>query len=300
MKESFANIGLAKLCEWFGVTRQAYYQNNWNAIEVGMEDELILKEVKSIRKFHPRMGTRKLYLKLQKFMLEHQIKKGRDALFDLLATNNLLIKKRKRKVHTTNSFHWLKKFPNLVKDIIPTDPNRLWVSDITYWKINNEQFIYISFITDAFSHKIVGFHAADNLAAIETVMALEMAINQINDFEFNELIHHSDRGVQYCSNDYVKILNKNKIKISMTENGDPYENAVAERINGILKDEYLYNYNVNNLTEAREKLNEAVWLYNNDRPHNSVGNLIPNQVHSGKVKTEKLWKNYNSMKVTNK
>lgn len=292
MKNSFSHIGLAKLCGWFGITRQAYYQNSWKAIDVSIEDELILKEVKSIRKLHPRLGTRKLYVKLQDFMYAHQIKKGRDALFDLLAANNLLVKKRKRKVHTTNSFHWLKKYPNLIKDFTPKASNQLWVSDITYWKINNGKFIYLSFITDAFSHKIVGFHVADNLSAIETVIALETAVKQLRVDKKNELIHHSDRGVQYCSHEYVKVLNKANIKISMTENGDPQENAIAERINGILKEEYLSTYDVNNLFEATEKLKEAVWLYNNDRPHNSIGNLTPNQVHNQNIKTERLWKNY--------
>lgn len=296
MKETFSHIGLATLCGWFGITRQAYYQNSWNAIDVSIEEELILKEVIKIRKSHPRLGTRKLYIMLQEFMTEHFIKKGRDALFDLLAANNLLVKKRKRKVYTTNSFHWLKKYPNQIKSFTPIASNQLWVSDITYWKISNGQFIYISFITDAFSHKIVGWHVADNLAAIETIIALKMAVNQIKDNQNYELIHHSDRGVQYCSHDYVKILNKNNIKISMTENGDPYENAIAERINGIIKEEYLYNYTVNNLFEAIEKLKEAVWLYNNERPHNSISNLTPNQVHDKNLNSEKLWKNYKKTK----
>lgn len=290
MKKTFPQLGLAKLCGWFGVTRQAYYQNSWRAIDVSIEDELILKEVQKIRKLHPRMGGKKLHLKLHDFMLEHQIKKGRDALFDLLAANNLLVKKRKRKMRTTNSFHWMKKYPNLIKGFVPTAPNQLWVSDITYWKIKTGKFVYISFITDAFSRKIVGSHAADSLDAIETAMALEMAVYKRKEND-SELIHHSDRGVQYCSGTYVKILKNNKIKISMTENGDPYENALAERVNGILKDEYLLNYTVNNLTEAVEKLKEAVCLYNTDRPHNSIGNYTPEQVHSENIKFEKLLKN---------
>lgn len=296
MKDLYSNMALAKLCKWFGITRQAYYKFNKQIVKESVEEELILKEVANIRKLHPRMGTRKLYLKLQDFMNEHQIKKGRDALFNLLANNKMLIKKRKRKVYTTNSFHWLKKYPNLIKNFTPTKPNQVWVSDITYWKINNEKFVYISFITDAFSHKIVGFHVADNLAAIETIMALDMAINELNN-KPNELTHHSDRGVQYCSGNYVKKLENNSIKISMTENSDPYENAIAERINGILKDEYLYNYQVDNLFEATNKLKEAVDLYNNDRPHNSVGNYTPNQVHNGDVEPKQLWKNYYKAKI---
>ena len=132
MKNSFPHIGLAKLCGWFGITRQAYYQNNWRAIDVGIEEELVLKQAKAIRKYHSRMGTRKLYQKLEPFILEHQIKMGRDALFDLLSANHMLVRRRKRKVQTTQSHHWLRKYPNLIRDFVPTAPNQRWVSDITY------------------------------------------------------------------------------------------------------------------------------------------------------------------------
>jgi len=294
MKNIFPHIAIATLCGWFGITRQAYYQSNWNAESKSIEQELILKEVIKIRKKHPRMGVRKLYKKLSFFKSKHRIKMGRDALFDLLSSNNLLIKKRKRRVQTTQSFHWLKKYPNLVKDFIPSAVNKLWVSDITYWKIENGKFIYISLITDAFSHKIVGFHVAESLRSIETRKALKMALHILSKEEKSniELIHHSDRGVQYCSHQYVKLLKKYKIKISMTESGDPRENAIAERINGILKEEYLYDYIVNNIKEAKKILNEVVKLYNEDRPHNSIENLTPNQVHIENIKRKKLWKNY--------
>ncbi len=294
MKKEFAHIGLAKLCGWFGITRQAYYQNSWRTSEISIEEDLILNEVLEIRKYHSRMGTRKLYEKLEPFMREHQIKMGRDALFDLLAANNLLVRKRKRKVKTTQSFHWLRKYPNLIREFIPTGINQLWVSDITYWKINGD-FVYISFITDAFSHKIVGYHVADTLESVETIKALKMAILGLNVSKTEEtcqLIHHSDRGVQYCHHEYVKLLNKNNIKISMTENGDPLENAVAERINGIMKDEYLQDYDVVSIEQAKDALCFAVELYNTDRPHNSISNLTPDMVHNNNTATERLWKNY--------
>jgi len=252
-----------------------------------------LKEVFSIRKNHKRMGTRKLYEKLNPFMLEHQIKMGRDALFDLLSSNHLLVRKRKRRIQTTQSFHWLRKYPNLIREFIPTGPNQLWVSDITYWKINGGH-VYISFITDAYSHKIVGFHLAKTLEAVESVQALKMALSGLfmePDGHF-QLIHHSDRGVQYCSSEYVKLLQDNDIKISMTENGDPLENALAERLNGILKDEYLNDSQVTSIEEARMVLAKAVSLYNEDRPHMSIGNHYPSVVHKQKIQTERLWKNY--------
>ena len=289
----FPHIGLAKLCGWFGITRQAYYKNRRKAIDVSIKENLILDEVQKIRVNHKRMGTRKIYDKLQPFISDHQIKIGRDSLFNLLSANNLLVRKRKRRVQTTQSFHWLRKYPNLIRDFIPTAPNQLWVSDITYWKIN-DGYVYISFITDAYSHKIVGCHAAKTLESIETKQALKMALLGLLESPEShfQLIHHSDRGVQYCSHKYVKLLQKNNIKISMTENGDPLENAVAERVNGIIKEEYLQDYNVKNINEAKKALAFAVNLYNEDRPHNSISNLYPSQVHQEKLKTKRLWKNY--------
>ena len=236
------------------------------------------------------MGGRKLYVLMETFMLEHQIKMGRDALFDLLAANNLLVKRRKRSVHTTNSFHWLRKYPNLIRNFTPIRSNQLWVSDITYWK-TEEGFLYISFITDAFSHKIVGYQVAENLEALATVEALEMALGRLQQ-PVESLIHHSDRGVQYCSSSYVNLLKNNNIQVSMTENGDPLENAIAERINGIIKEEYLDCYQVNNITEAKELLEAVVQLYNDQRPHMSISNMKPSEVHQTNQKTDKLWKNY--------
>ena len=293
MKTNFSHIGLAKLCGWFGVTRQAYYQNNWKAIDVGTEKYLVLKEIKSMRKQHGKMGTRKLYLVLQPFMLEYQIKMGRDALFDLLSANSMLIRKRKRKIQTTQSFHWLRKYPNLIKDFVPVAPNQLWVSDITYWKINGSP-VYISFITDAYSHKIVGFHMAKTLEAAETMQALKMAISDLTKESKcrSELIHHSDRGVQYCHHGYTRILHDNGIKISMTQSGDPLENAIAERINRIIKEEYLQDRSVNSIEQARNVLSFVVKLYNEERPHNSISNFTPSYVHENNVKTKRLWKNY--------
>lgn len=294
MKIKFQCIGLAKLCAWFGITRQAYYQNNWMLIDNSIEEEFIIQEVKVIRKSHRRMGGRKLFEKLQPFFLEHQIKIGRDALFDLLARNSLLIRKRKRPSKTTDSNHWLRKYPNLIRDIAPQRPNEIWVSDITYWKIDSGENLYISLITDAYSRQIVGYHVANTLAAIETTQALKMALLALGAESHFQLTHHSDRGVQYCSQEYVKLLQDYKINISMTENGDPLENAIAERVNGILKEEYLSNYFVNTIEEAKELITASVNLYNNERPHLSISMLTPSQVHESKetLNTSRLWKNY--------
>lgn len=293
MKHKFQHIGLAKICGWFGVTRQAYYQHNWNGISTSIEEELIIQEVLRIRKNHRRMGCRKLYEMLQNFMLQHHIKIGRDALFTMLAAHHLLIRKRKRKIQTTHSLHWLRKYPNLIKNFMPTAINQLWVSDITYWKIKGE-YVYISFITDAFSRKIVGYNVAPTLEAVESISSLRMAFSALGAESHSQLVHHSDRGVQYCSAQYVKLLQDYNVQISMTENGDPLENAIAERINGIIKEEYLNNYEVENIHQAKQLLKDVVALYNNERPHMSIGNLTPNQIHqsNNNITPEKLWKNY--------
>jgi transposase InsO family protein len=294
MKEYFPRIGVAKLCGWFGVTRQAYYKNNWDSITTTIEEELILQQVKAIRKNHRVLGGRKLYDLLRPFIAEHQIKIGRDALFKILSANGLLVRKRKSRIRTTNSYHWLKRHPNIIKGFAPTAPNQLWVSDITYWKIKTDQHLYISFITDAYSHQIVGYHVAETLETIESIQALNMALSTLKNTTGLNLIHHSDRGLQYCSNAYVALLKKRNIQISMTESGDPLDNAIAERINGIIKEEYLLNHVVKNLKQAKQLLKSVINLYNNERPHMSIGNLTPNTIHYSKtpIETKKLWKNY--------
>jgi transposase InsO family protein len=293
MKDKNPRISLVRFCRLLGITRQSYYQHFWQQELVCFEEELVVQRVLEIRKFHRRMGTRKLYEKLEPFYLEHQIKMGRDALFDLLAANSLLVNRKKRRISTTNSYHRFKKYPNLVRNFIPTAPNQLWVSDITYWKIE-ARFVYISFITDAYSRKIVGYNVAQTMEAVETKEALKMAISGLikgPDCNF-QLTHHSDRGMQYCSDMYVKLLNENNIQISMTENGDPLENAIAERVNGIIKEEYLNDYKIEDIEQAKELLEAVVKLYNQERPHQSIGYLAPDTVHHNNIKTERLWKNY--------
>jgi transposase InsO family protein len=291
MKDSYTRVSLVRICRLLGITRQAYYQHFWQEAATGIEESLVLSEVLSIRKDHRVMGGRKLYEKVHPFLLEHQIKMGRDALFDLLSANNLLVKKKRRRFITTFSNHWLRKWPNRIRDMKVNRINQLWVSDITYFKIAGD-YVYISLITDAYSHKVVGYHLAETLETLETIKALEMALKQLPWNLATPLIHHSDRGVQYCSEMYVKLLQDNGICISMTENGDPLENAIAERINGILKGEYLKYYQINTIEQAKEQLKSAVKLYNEDRPHFSIGLLTHELVHSKNLITEKLWKNY--------
>ena len=240
------------------------------------------------------MGTRKLYTKIKPFLEQHGIKMGRDGLFKLLSAHSILIRRRKRRIQTTQSLHWLRKYPNLIKDFVPTAINQLWVSDITYWKLQSDTHVYISFITDAYSRRIVGYHVASTLETVETIQALSMAVSQLKDGTYSGLIHHSDRGVQYCSKDYVKLLQDNSIGISMTQSGDPLENALAERLNGIIKQEYLSGNEVKTIEQASEVLKKSVELYNSDRPHMSIGNLTPNHVHYAEqaIPVSRLWKNY--------
>jgi len=302
MKDGHKYISLTALCKWFGISRQAYYQHEWNLSKEVFQYGLLLEEIREIRKRHHRMGVRKLHELLHLFMQEHSIKMGRDALFDLLSVHRLLVRNRKRHVKTTHSHHWLKKYPNLIIDFIPTNPNQLWVSDITYWKTGKHCY-YISLITDAYSRKIVGYHLSESLHSCETIKALEMALRELSgSFQSHfQLTHHSDRGVQYCSSSYVNLLKKKQIDISMTQNGDPLENAIAERVNGIIKDEYLLNYQCNNIKDAKKQLAIAISLYNKERPHSSIGNLTPEVVHNQyhqieNEKIKRLWKNYYTKK----
>jgi putative transposase len=285
-----------RCCCLLGITRQAYYQHFWKEEASSFEQELILQQVREIRRLQPAIGCRKLYLLLQTFLLDHQIKMGRDALFDLLAAHKLLVRRRRRRITTTQSYHWFRKHPNRIRDITPLHKNHIWVSDITYYKTTNG-FAYISFITDAYSRKIVGYHVADTLEAVHTIKALEMALMQASG-SLTNLIHHSDRGIQYCCADYVNLLQDNHIAISMTENGDPLENAIAERVNGIIKEEFLNHYSLKNHSEVMEVLNQSVSIYNTQRPHMSCNMLTPEDVHQNNLPVTRVWKAYYKQKPT--
>ncbi len=287
MKDIYPGISLSRLCRLFGITRQAYYQHFWEVSDITIEHQLILDQVTEIRQIHPAIGGRKLFYLLQFFLLEHQIKMGRDALFDLLAANKMLVRKRKRRISTTQSHHWLKKYPNLIKDWHPLKPNQLWVSDITYIPLTSG-FLYLSLITDAYSHKIMGYALADNLEAVNTIKALHMALGNLTEIP-DCLIHHSDRGIQYCSFDYVNLPKQNNIHISMTENGDPLENSVAERINGIIKEEYLRHYPLTNLNQVLELVIDVVDRYNRLRPHQSINMITPEVVHERQLPINRTW-----------
>lgn len=228
---------------------------------------------------------------LQERLCQHHIKLGRDAMFDLLRQEGLLMRKRRRRAAiTTWSGHPYRKYPNLIKGLQVDAPNKIWVSDITYLKTKSG-FVYISLITDVYSSKIVGYDLAANLEAVNSLNALRMAITE-NIGTLDGLIHHSDRGLQYCSHEYIKLLNTRGIRISMTQSGDPLENAKAERINGIIKNEYLNTQTITGLQHAKQMLPVAITAYNQGRPHLSCNMLTPQQIHEHGLKPKKLWKNY--------
>jgi putative transposase len=223
------------------------------------------------------------------FLLQHDFQIGRDAMFDLLSERGLLVRKRRRSgCVTTFSKHRFKKYPNIIRDFIPISPNQLWVSDITYIHLA-DGFAYLSLITDAYSRKIVGFYLSKDLSARGPLNALKMAIKA--NHAITGLIHHSDRGVQYCCDAYVKLLLDEKIKISMTENGDPLENAIAERVNGILKQELLEEV-FTNFSIASNDIAIACSTYNHIRPHGSIDDLKPAEAHQMTGTINKRWKNY--------
>jgi putative transposase len=283
-----------ELCSLLGYSRQSYYQGKKCIQQKAYESDIIIEEVLRYRKLQKRLGTRKLYGEMRTFLAAHGFQIGRDALFTLLSERGLLIKKRKRSgCITTFSRHRFKKYPNLIKDFIPIAPNQLWVSDITYIHLK-QGFAYLSLITDAYSRKIVGFYLSRDLSAQGSLKALKIALT--NNLNRTGLIHHSDRGVQYCCNEYVNLLDtKHKIKISMTENGDPLENAIAERINGILKQELLEE-EFANFEAAQKAVAIACSTYNHLRPHGSINNMKPVEAHQRTGELKRTWKNYYTKK----
>jgi len=223
----------------------------------------------------PRLGTRKLYYLLRSDIDALGIKIGRDALFDYLRSEHLLIKPKKNYTKTTDSKHWLRKYPNLMLGVKAQRPEQYFVSDITYIK-SREKTHYLSLVTDAYSRKIMGFKLSDDMSTENVVQALHMAVLKRKTQQ--SLIHHSDRGLQYCSSLYQNALKENGILPSMTDGYDCYQNAMAERINGILKQEFLIN-KCNNGKELKQLVKESINTYNNKRPHLSLNMKTPNFIH---------------------
>jgi putative transposase len=277
----------------FGIDRQVYYRKIRRKISKQNKAEEVALMVNDIRKKMPRIGTRKLYhLLLDKLEL---MKIGRDKFFDILRANHLLIQPKRSYHVTTNSHHRFRKHQNRILNLEINRPEQVWVSDITYIG-KRERPCYLSIVTDAYSKKIMGYYVADNMNTESSVRALKMAVKQRKNKKI-PLIHHSDRGLQYCANDYQNVLNKNGILPSMTQNSDPYENAVAERINGILKQEFMIDKYHQDLDVMKCIVKEAINTYNQQRPHSSNYMLTPDQMHLQNQIKMKTYKTKNSSKL---
>lgn len=261
----------------FGISKQAYYKRIKTQQVKEKRHEIVLKEVSTIRKRMTETGTRKLYEHLRPALAFHQIKMGRDALFDLLRFNQLLIRRTKRFHFTTDSNHYFYTSPNLVKDLEITHAEQVFVNDITYIKTDNGH-AYLSLVTDAYSKKIMGWSLDDNMKVSMVKEALIMA-NRNRVHNTPTVIHHSDRGKQYCCPDYTEFAGKLNFVMSTTQNSDPYENAIAERINGILKYEFGLRKTLPSVDIARKIVRQAVDIYNNERLHWSLDLKTPQYVH---------------------
>jgi len=247
----------------------------------------VIELVNQIRIQMPRIGTRKLYYLLQSSLQELRV--GRDRLFNILKVNHMLIKPKRSYHITTNSHHRFRKHKNLIEYLEILRPEQVWVADITYVGHRNNP-MYLALITDAYSKRIKGYNVSSSLETTGSVKALKMAIKN-RQYPKKQLIHHSDRGLQYCSNQYQKVINNKSIKCSMTESYDPYQNAVAERVNGILKQEFLINTKNIDLKTMKILVKQSIDIYNKLRPHLSCYMLTPNQMHKQnkvKIKTYKI------------
>lgn len=271
----------------FGISRQSIYQAENRAIKRNNELSIVRYLVEQVRIEMPRLGTRKLYYLLKDELINSGVKLGRDGLFSYLRKEQLLIRPRKSYTKTTHSKHWLKKHPNLYNRSEVKEPEKCFVSDITYVK-SLEGTHYLSLVTDAYSRKIMGYHLSKDMSSDNVVKALQMV--KKNRITTNTAIHHSDRGLQYCSSIYQKELNKQVIVPSMTDGYDCYQNALAERINGILKDEFLI-YKCNSFKELNTLIKESIKTYNNKRPHSSLKYKTPNFVHQKTTEDNLQWSN---------
>ena len=272
----------------FGKSRQTYYQNKKREVRKISYYTEIIRTVIDIRSESPNTGCFKLYVMLCSIYGRERMP-GRDTFFNMLRRKHLMLKRHQSR-STTDSNHRYHKYKNLIKGFDPTVPNQLWVADITYIPLV-DGVCYLHLVTDAYSHKIVGWSLATGLHAIYTVSALMMAIESTGRTNLKGLIHHSDRGCQYCCDAYVGVLKEYGISISMTEDYKPTDNAIAERVNGILKTEWLYSKQLPNTEEeARQEIEKNIEFYNTKRPHMSIGMLTPEQAHTMEGKLPKMWK----------
>lgn len=260
-----------------GRSRQSYYKALKGQRQKASIDAALLELIQPVRQLMPRVGGRKLYYMLQPRLAEKAIKIGRDCFFRWLRKQDLLIKPKRLYVHTTQSHHRFWVHENLTDQLTVSRPNQLWVSDITYLR-TLEGFCYLALITDAYSRKIVGYDVSDSLELEGCRRALKCAIQSASNLD--TLVHHSDRGIQYCSNQYTDLLRQNGIRISMAAKGNCYENAMAERVNGVLKNEFNLDFIFKNKLQAVQAVHQSIYIYNQHRPHWAIGLQTPNEQHA--------------------
>jgi len=269
-------FSIAIICDAFSLKRDAYYKYQKRFVIKKQIEQKVVELVKKSRRTLTREGTRKLMKSLKDEFQKNNIKIGRDQLFRILRENGLLIRRKKYSSRTTNSYHRFYKYGNIIKELKINRPNQVWAADITYIR-TIKGFCYLALITDLYSRKIVGYDLSDSLELTGCVRAFKKAAyhNKIT----RKLIHHSDRGIQYCSNVYTNELKRKKIDISMTEDNHCYENAIAERVNGILKDEFYLDQTFFSVVHAKKAAKNAIKLYNSKRLHLSLEYKTPNYVH---------------------
>ena len=281
---------------------QAYYKHGDTDLRKLADEAFCVEFIRRVRQKDRGIGGGKLWKMYRKeFGYEHSV--GYNRFYDIIEKYKLKVRKKKRRAKTTDSDHDLPLYPNLVKEVIPLHPNQLWVSDITYMVIylNAEtgeyDFCYLSLVTDYYTKEIIGWCVGETLEAKFAIEALNMALERLDGNPASDLIHHSDRGVQYASYDYTKLLKKHHIKISMTECGDPKDNAVAERVNGIIKNELLMGMAFFSIDEVRKALKVAIDFYNNERPHMSLDWKTPAEAALCTGELEKKWKSYREIAI---
>lgn len=282
------------LCRLFGKSWQAYYQHQDTLGRQRLKEAMVLQFVNEIRALDPGIGGEKLHwMYLNRFGRDYPYMVGRDKMTAILSANNLTLRTPRRHPRTTDSSHGMPTYPNLVKNIIPTRKNQIWVTDITYIPIwdhdGNYTFCYLSMITDCYTKEIISSYVGSSLEAWCSVECLMQAMEELSDEEQIDLIHHSDRGLQYVSAAYTSLLIEANIKISMTECGDPKENAIAERQNNTIKNELLKDFKFYSINQVRMALRKAVEFYNNERPHMSLNNMTPKQAAKLNGKIQKKW-----------
>ena len=289
------HYAVTDLCALSGVTRQAFYKRDDDLLFRRLAiEQFVVQFVRNIREKDPRMGTDNLWrMYRERFSYEYRV--GRDVFRSILHERGLHIRQRQRAPRTTDSRHNLPTYPDLVKNVIPTRPNQIWVSDITYIPIEDPtarlgyRFCFLTIVMDAYSKRIVGWYVAPTLEASYSIKALKMAIGTLPGEFDTTLIHHSDRGCQYASADYISLLTRSHITPSMTESGNPKDNAMAERINSTIKNELLHGKTFCSLRQVTEAVKTAVLFYNTERPHSSIDWHTPDEAHRMQGEMKRHW-----------